>query len=283
MMQDLDGFDLFSYLLLLRSGSRGGRYVLCEGESDCAVLDPHLADDVETLPGYGKDSVLVAIEHAEKQSLKGVAALIDRDWGKDRRPVSKLAAQTDYYDLDATVFYAGNVCARVVSAFCNRQMVRDFLLANGFSSPIQAVTSLGFPIGILRKLSFLRGWGLRISRIPVSEIMDKGSISVDLSELFRASLKRSKKARVVAQDETWIIDEVRSLMQETKDPEAHCCGHDLTASLAFLMRTYWGAQIGQDTLERTMRSSFSCQDLSSRLFYLRLNQIFPSTPDIFTC
>ena len=132
------------------------------------MLDAHLADDFcETIPGYGNDSVVEAISLVESRGIPDVAALIDRDWGKSRRPISGLAARTDFYDIDATIFFSGDVCKRVVGAFCDRSKVARFLSDKQFQSVIDAAVALAFPLGVLRSLSHSKGWGLRVAGLPI--------------------------------------------------------------------------------------------------------------------
>ncbi|MFB7457559.1 hypothetical protein [Streptomyces sp. NPDC056188] len=285
MLQNLTGDDLFSYLLLLGAGSSNRKYLLCEGDSDCAVLDPHLIEDTcETVPGYGKDSVVIAINLVDQQDLRNVGALVDRDWSKSRRAISALATQTDYYDIDATVFFTGNVCQRLVSAFCDRQKVREFLTAQQLASPVEAATRLALPLGVLRKLSFDNGWGLRVAGTPMKEVVSEKGNTVDADSLFDLCLKRSKKARIGPRDKGDIVASLEAEISSVTDASEYCCGHDLNAALTHLMQAHWGGRVSKDTVERSMRGAFSCSDLASTRLYGGIQSVLNSSAEVlFSC
>jgi hypothetical protein len=285
MLQNLTGDDLFSYLLLLGAGSNHRKYLLCEGDSDCAVLDPHLIEDTcETVPGYGKDSVVIAINLVDQQGIHNVGALIDRDWRKSRHPISALAARTDYYDIDATVFFTGNACQRLVAAFCDRQKVRDFLTARQLTSPTEAAIKLALPLGVLRKLAFENGWGLRVAGTPIKEVVSENGDAINFGDLFDLCLKRSKKARIGPDDKDHIVTSLEAEMSSVSNAPEYCCGHDLNSALAYLMQAFWGGRVSKDTLERSMRGAFSCADLASTRLYRGIQSALNSSAEVlFNC
>jgi hypothetical protein len=217
--------------------------------------------------------------------MKGVAALVDRDWAKGSEQISHLAARTDHYDIDATIFYSGSVCRRVVSTHCKREMVRDFLSSTGWSSPIQPATALAFPIGVLRKLNHEQGWGLRCSDTPFDEVVFPDATGVDIEKTVISAIKRSKKPRVDTVDATRISAEVGEEMLKVADPATYCCGHDLNSALSFLMRRKWGGGgINKRSVEKAMRAAFSCAELTVAEFYDGLSSAYACTrSELFTC
>ncbi|UJA08800.1 DUF4435 domain-containing protein [Streptomyces collinus] len=285
MLQNLTGDDLFSYLILLGAGSSDRRYLICEGDSDCAVLDPHLQEDAcETVPGYGKDSVVVAISLVEQQGLRNVGALVDRDWNKSRHSISSLAARTDFYDIDATVFFSGTVCRRIVSAFCDREKVREFLSIHKLASPADAAVRLALPLGVLRKLSYDHGWGLRVAGTPIKEVVRESGDAVDTNQLFDLCLKRSKKARISQNDKAHVLALFETEMASVANSSEYCCGHDLNSVLAYLMQAHWGGRVSKDMLERAMRGALSCAELASTRLYGQIHSVLRSPEgSLFNC
>ncbi|MFC8665497.1 hypothetical protein [Streptomyces sp. NPDC057199] len=285
MQNNLTGDDLFSYIILLRSGPTAKKYLLCEGDSDCAVLDPHIEEDVcETIPGYGKNSVLDAIKIVSQQNMNDVAALLDRDWQKDNSGLPDVAVTTDHYDIDATVFYAGDTCKRVVAAFCDRNIVRNFLREGDWSSPVEVATALAFPVGVLRKLNHEEGWGLRFSDTPFSEVALPSSGGVDLTKTVASALSRSKQPRVTEQEIPRIVSSAQRAMEKAQDPHSFCCGHDLNSALAYLMFSKWSTRINRKTLERAMRAAFSCSEISSTTMFADIPPALKcSSAELFTC
>ncbi|MFG2317392.1 MULTISPECIES: hypothetical protein [Streptomyces] len=285
MHDNLTGDDLFSYIILLQSGPTAKKYLLCEGDSDCAVLDPHLNEDIcETIPGYGKNSVIEAINIASQQNMSNVAALLDRDWQKAESPIPSIAVMTDYYDIDATVFYSGDTCKRVVAAFCDRDRVRDFLTAGNWKSPEEIATSLAFPVGVLRKLNHDTGWGLRFADTPFTEVALPDSTGLDLTKTVASALSRSKKPRVGEQDIPSIVSAAEQEIRNVSNQRSFCCGHDLNSALAYLMAYKWAARINRKTLERSMRAAFSCKEMSSTAMFGRIPSALEcSTKVLFTC
>ncbi|MEW2552994.1 hypothetical protein AB0957_14810 [Streptomyces zhihengii] len=285
MKEYLTGEDLFSYLIILGVPGKSKRFILCEGDSDCAVLDPHLDDGVvETIPGYGKDSVIEAVQIAFDSGFTNVAALIDRDWGKSRRKPCDLAVPTDKYDIDATVFYAGDVCRRVVSAFCDRDRVREFLAAHGWSSPMEAVSALAFPLGVLRKLSYDEGWGIKVAGTPFDKVAQPDCNGVDLSALVVSAIERAGKPRISERDVPDVIGSVNRFMAQVEDISDYCCGHDLNSALSFLMRKKWSGKASKDLIERSMRGAFSCREMLGSRFFKGIHGVFGVPEgDLFTC
>ncbi|MGC4981603.1 hypothetical protein ACLQ18_13320 [Streptomyces sp. DT193] len=285
MQNNLTGDDLFSYIILLRSGPTAKKYLLCEGDSDCAVLDPHINEDVcETIPGYGKNSVLDAINIVSQQNVHGVAALLDRDWQKGNSALPSSAVSTDHYDIDATVFYTGDACKRVVAAFCDRNIVRTFLGEGGWSSPAEVATALAFPVGVLRKLNHEAGWGLRFADTPFSEVALPSSRGVDLTKTVASALSRSKQPRAAKQDIPRIAHSAQRAMENIQDPRFFCTGHDLNSALAYLMFSKWSARINRKTLERAMRAAFSCSEISSTAIFANIPPVLKcSSTQLFTC
>ncbi|MFF7021063.1 hypothetical protein ACFY97_08610 [Streptomyces klenkii] len=238
----------------------------------------------ETVPGYGKDSVMIAISLIERQSIPGVAALVDRDWSKPWDSMSRLAVRTDYYDIDATIFFTGDVSGRMVAAFCDRQKVKDFLGAHEFTSPADAAAKLALPLGVLRKLSHDNGWGLRVAGTPIKDIAHESGGAVDVSRLFDVCLKRSGKARVGQQDRLEITDSIEAVISSLAKPSEFCCGHDLNSALAYLMQAHWGARISKDMLERAMRGGFSCIELASTQFRSDIHSVLGVPEEgLFNC
>ncbi|MFD5202074.1 hypothetical protein ACFWM7_18385 [Streptomyces sp. NPDC058375] len=285
MQSNLTGDDLFSYILMLQSGPTAKMYVLCEGESDCAILDPHIKESIcETIPGYGKSSVLEAITIADQQNKSGVAALVDRDWEKEASSLPGSAVVTDHYDIDATVFYTGDVCRRVVTAFCDRTLVRDFLRGGGWNSPSEVATSLAFPVGVLRKLNHEEGWGLRFSDTPFSEVALQDSTGIDLTKAVGSALSRSRKPRIAERDIAAIAALAQHAMAGIADRRAYCCGHDLNSALAYLMSNKWSARINRKILERAMRATVSCADISSTEMFSGIPSALKTSPgELYTC
>jgi hypothetical protein len=248
-------------------------------------MDPHLRDEeCETIPGYGKNTVVEAINLAHSSGFSNVAALIDRDWGKSRVEVCELAVKTDDYDMDATVFFAGSVCNRVVHAHCSRDQVRNFLSIHNMRSPVDAVTRMALPLGMLRKLSHDNGWGLRVADLPVDEIVAPDTITIDLDRMARKSFEMSKAPRISQSDLGVVVAQVRAKIEACRDVRSFCCGHDLNSCLAYLMRTQWSGNVGRRALERAMRAAYSCGEFSRASFFGGISAVLKvASADLFTC
>ncbi len=127
MRQFLTGADLFAQVMMLRGVDRRA-VVLVEGASDCTLLDLHLdPTTAQSVPGYGKNSVILACRLAEQEGAAAVAGVVDADFdvilGLTNNYPGNVHA-TEYYDLETDVLVAcPDILDRILATFSDRERV----------------------------------------------------------------------------------------------------------------------------------------------------------------
>jgi len=259
----LTGEDLFALILLLRTSDKRAVLIL-EGPTDCAVFDAHLQhQQCFSLPGYGKQSVLKAIELVDRTGLSNVIGVVDRDLdfiqGVDIS--SDNVIYTDAYDLDTTIFYASSTFVRVAASICERSAQESHLGSLDGRDARNLVESIAAPLSLLRMISERESLGLKLRGFPMHEVVDGGSASVRVKDLVRLAWQRSgSPTTIVLQD---LVSEVEALLAQGLAGAQSICGHDLHASLSVIARASWGApkSVGVDAVARLFRAAFSCTEL----------------------
>jgi hypothetical protein len=268
----LTGDDLFAEILILRNVSNR-TFVVLEGESDCNSLDPHIEEaDCETIAGYSKSVVLRAIELVDDQYIQGVVALVDRDWIGfcDQRPESPNLFTTDFYDLDATIFFSGRIAQKFFSAHGDRDERKAYLIACGKSDISEAIARLALPVGYLRLLSCRNRYGLKLRDFPVAAAMKPDCMTLDVEAVVNIAYKRSGGLPSVSKHE--LVNELVKDISIIDDAKKYCSGHDLTRALAAIVSRRLHLTMSSDAAARGMRAVFSVMELKTTQFYVDLKE-----------
>ena len=258
MRQGLTPDDLFALVLLMRSADHR-TLILVEGPSDSAVLDPHIdSQHCVTIPGHGKNNVVAAVRLSNGQHVDAVVGVVDADFhglvGETRYPDNLIT--TELYDLDAELFFSDNVVARVINAFANHASLSQHMQLTQCGPPEDVAVNVAAAIGALRYIAASEGLSLNLSRFPVQEVVDAATASCDLYRLVLLAFRRSSAPGI---NPTWLMDRLADVMAHPPAPARRlCCGHDLSAALGHFMRREWGARMGADQVERTMRAAIGC-------------------------
>ncbi|MFE6744658.1 hypothetical protein ACFVGM_02265 [Kitasatospora purpeofusca] len=258
--------DVFAHVLMLSAVSKK-LFILVEGDSDCAVIDPHLDTAVcDTLPSGGTVANLGAIEIARSQNLDSVAAVSDLDWADVLYPrqTNQNVFYVDFYDIDALVFSRKQNVRSVVANFTVRSTMRDHMRAIGETDAVDIISRIAFPIGVLRCLSEKHSWGLATRKFPIHLVLDDSKIQVDLPKLASLAVSRSKGAAITASE---IIPILEAEIHSITDPYRYCSGHDLINALSVVAREKWNGKAGGDTLAAAIRSAFNCSDAQSSALF----------------
>lgn len=250
--------------------------VLVEGISDERFLNKHVKDHVEvTLPALENDlnggcsKVEKIIEQLKdmRSDDKRVIAIVDRDYKEE-----KAEEEFFYYDhnsLETFLFSLESVLEGICSEFCiNREDKSIFRL--------RALKNLK-ELGIIRKLSNENNWGLNLKNLPISKFYDETICKLDINELINI-VKLRNKAKFEA-DKT-ILEKIEENIKSDLDYEQLLRvvqGHDLVAiikcecDLAYKKRYKCEKEFNKDSIESTLRSSCTIEDLSNTNLYKSIN------------
>ena len=283
MLPYLTGDDLFAYLLLLRDVDKR-TVLLLEGPDDCAALDVHLDDaECQSLPGYGKKTVLGAIALVESQEMPRVVAILDSDLEspEEEIPAQPSIIYTDYYDLDATIYFSGTAFHRVVSNFADKEKTKAYLAQRNATSLLDLGARIAGAIGQMRQLSINSGRHIPLRELPLAKVLNVDSLEIDARRL--AQVIHSKTHRLNLEEVENLI--ARALMPiDIRLQQKRSSGHDLTAVLSYILRDRCGAKIGQATLSRALRASWSCAELArTRMYTAVANWSHVNNTKVWSC
>jgi hypothetical protein len=263
MRERLTRDDLFSYILMLRPVCRKVILVV-EGDTDYAALRAHIDHaEVNVIPGYGKDVISSAMKLVNEHDVPVVIALLDRDFGE---LMSNYESQpnvfmTDRYDLDATIFFSGDLCDRMAFALGEGEQIKALLADLDCPDLSHAVASLAGAIGVLRMISVREGLSLGMRDFPIGEVVRDDCRSVDLESLADLALRRGPRPQPTRPSD--LVKKMQMEFASSTDAYAYCSGHDLAKALAVILRKRGGAQVRWDFIERALRGAFNCSELRS--------------------
>ncbi|MFJ6861370.1 hypothetical protein [Streptomyces werraensis] len=266
MLDLLTADDVLSHVMML-ADTNDLLYLLVEGDTDCSVIDPHLDMTLcDTLPGGGKTVVLGAIRMAREEGFNRLAAVIDLDWVDLLYPKDEEEGvfYTDYYDIDATVFFQEQNVLRVAGSFANRSQLRSHIANCPHSTLHELVTHIAFPVGALRFTSEKHRLQLNLRDFPISVTLNDSGTGIDFDRLLDVSLRRSGKELESKEEVVRLYRQERAAMSEI---ERYCSGHDLLSALATILHRKCGSKASSDAIARAVRGAFSCSDVKeSSLF-----------------
>lgn len=256
MFDNLDADDLYAELVMLRANDVRS-FILVEGPTDCAVFDRFVNDEhFTTVPAHGKERALGAIERVSGgKQLTAVYAILDRDWvgiledGLDHHTV----VYTDFYDLDACIFFAPGVYQALAASFCTDLSFRHGAAGCTQDDITTACVNLVLPLGLLRYISRRDGLGLNLRDFPLGQVAKDPTAGVDLTELVTLACKRGGKDPA---DHAGLVDLLQQEVARASKREQYCSGHDLAKAFSLVAKQRWASKAGHDTIERSARAAF---------------------------
>jgi hypothetical protein len=252
--------DLLAQVMILRS-VRQSTVILVEGDSDCDVLDPHLASaHCETIPAGSKVTVLKAVAQALRAGISRVLGVVDRDFEgtitRYRRRPNIFVSQ--HYDLGVDVLRAPGVEEHLLRECLGKSAAA---VAESLSS---AAVDVCYAIGRLRLMVHRDRLAMSVRRIPVHEVIDADN-KCDLAKLIgvvggRAGLGAKESARVVR-----LIR--RELRSSVGPPERVICSHDLYSAYSALLKAMAGKSIKAAEIARLSHACLHGARLRSLKIY----------------
>jgi len=258
MLQDLTGADLFVYIQMQRQVDPR-TVIVVEGAEDCGLIDAHINEGVaQSIPGYGKQSVLDAAAMFDHKGVEEVRLLIDADFDRQRGLTGQLPANivmSEYHDLMADMFFTcPQALASVLSNFSNKEARLKHLEATE-TSPQQHILNIAIPVGATRYFSVVYGLSLKMRDFPVTPII---SAYEGAGDVLQAVIKLATH-RSGLQDPPPELNGLKSHI-ESNDHDAKylCSSHDLMAAAAAIQRRKWGGSAGTDVISAAFSAAVPC-------------------------
>jgi hypothetical protein len=260
----LTGFDIFNTVMLQRSLDKR-LVVLVESPEDSGVIDPHVNDnDVQTFPGYGKESVLAAAQMFLSLQIREVIAVVDADLdrynGRQQQHPPNVV-MTEFYDLDADVlFHCPQALNAILANFTDKPR-RESYLASSDVSAHEAIWDMAIAVGEIRYCSVARQLGLNLRGFPLHEVIEGYERGAVQASVLALALARTPDAAEITTSDVAI--EIAAL----PDKRYIASGHDLMSALAALIRKRWGGTAGEKLLASALRSAAQCQCWKKTVVY----------------
>jgi hypothetical protein len=265
----LTGFDIFNTVMLQRSLDKR-LVVIVESPEDSGVIDPHMNDsEIQTFPGYGKESVLVAAQMFLSRQIIEVIAVVDADLdrysGRDQRHPPNVV-MTEFYDLDADVLsHCSEALGAILANFTDRELRQVYLAEKGVSAH-GAIWDMAIAVGEVRYYSVVRQIGLNLREFPLHQILEAYERGAAKDRALALALARTPDAADISASDVEI--EVALL----PDKQYIASGHDLVSALAALIRMRWGGTAGEKLLAPALRGAIQCQCWRRTVIYRFVRQ-----------
>ncbi|MBB1253825.1 hypothetical protein H3146_10675 [Streptomyces sp. OF3] len=255
MFDNLDADDLYAELIMLRANDTRA-FILVEGSADCAVFDRFInIENFTTVPAQGKNRAQGAIERVhESDQLTAVYAVLDRDWVGllDNGVGLQAVIYTDFYDLDACIFFAPHVYEALAASFCTDLSFRHGAAGCTREDIEAACVNLALPVGLLRFISKRDGLALNLRDFPLAKVTSNDSSCIDLTALITLACKRAGKE---PEDHPGLLTLLQAELSRVTEKERYCSGHDLAKAFSLVAKRRWAVKAGHDVIERSARAA----------------------------
>lgn len=236
MFEYLEYPDLYAYIRMLQGSDRRLIFVL-EGKSDVRSLERLVdQDECTVIAGYGKDSILGALDKLEIANQDSCVALVDRDFSDliDEHTPSNVIL-TELYDREADLLLRANLIDDYISAINVPQRMSDLLKDSGDPNLKSAIVRVAAIVGSVRLYSRSESLGLNLSRLPFGTLL-KRPMRLDMHELMEMIVKKTSNCdlsphRLVECLPTTTVEHLDRI----------CSGHDLI-SIISVSSNWWSRQ-----------------------------------------
>ncbi|HVV09183.1 hypothetical protein [Amycolatopsis sp.] len=246
---------------MMMRNHENGPICVVEGKSDYGALVEHLDEPVvKLIVANGRQNVQGAMQIVAISELAGVFAVIDSDLDAFRGVVNEIPAvfYSEMHDLEADIFLLPRIADRIIHNYADSDRLKSHLGELGAIRPSKHVVQMASVLGLVRYISVANRIGLNLSEIPYNKVLSKDKLSLDYKSLARIILGKSKKCTI---NYDQILNLITICDEFDHISEVLCRGHDLCGLTAACLRSWWGANVPTDTIERTLRSALNCGEL----------------------
>jgi hypothetical protein len=267
MLSLLTADDIFAHIVLLRTVN-DKTIVIVEGDTDCAVLDPHLdLRSCESMPSGSKTSATGAAKIADEQGMERVVALVDRDWVGvlQESNDSPNVFYTDAYDMESTLLALAGIRERMLSAFADRDKLRRYTEEDS-RHPLNVAHRASAALAGFRYSSTRNSWGIGVRKFPIETIMDLDGGESDIALLCKIAVLKNRSS----QDPKDLVAEVESAYDWLKGRVDLHSGHDVMKALSYALNQRFNSSVTPESLASALRAATGCGDISAAGFFREL-------------
>lgn len=217
---------------------RGESFLIVEGSKDKRLFSSFLNKKCIQYSTNGRENLDYIYKKLQEKSINGFIAIKDADFSRIKGTIKDLPNlfYTDYHDLEMMI-----ICSPALDKFLNNfstsSKIRLFLNTNKHESILLALFDNGKYLGYLRYLSEESRWGLNFDSIDEYKKLfskAKDSFTLDLKKTVEFLIEKSNNNLSALE----VTDKINEFAKEEHALKEICCGHDLTAILAFIFWEY---------------------------------------------
>ncbi len=251
------------------AGKEDATFLFLEGPRDIRVLEKFTDSGCKIVAANGKQIAKRTIRLANESGLRGVAALIDRDFDGllDKASEEPGLFYTDEVDMEMTIV-CSNALHRLVIEHLGLEGEADVCAKAGATSFRCLLFVSAAKIGLLHFLNQKNAWNLRLRSLDVYEFVRPSDLEVDWGRMIELAASASGATQV---DPATVAREYEEHVDScTEEPRQYCRGHDVSALLALGLRHGgWSnapEPITADQIEQHLRLAFHRDDFLSTQF-----------------
>lgn len=249
-----------------------GSFLIVEGDTDSRLFK-HLTDrdqrECKVKVAGNKKDAKELLEILEKESFKGVLAIVDADFDRLQEqfiPNSSSLFLTDCHDIEA-MMVKSRAFEKLLDEHGSEEKIAGFIKKNG--SLREVLLNSGEKIGYLRWLSQKDELSLKFEGLKFGGFVDKETLQIDLKKLVQEVKNKSEKHSLNQEE---IIKKITDLSSSNFDLWDVCCGHDLIEILSQGLGKAIGSErqhqdITAEKLEKSLRLAYEITEFKKTSLY----------------
>lgn len=279
MRAHISGHDIANTVRMAHT-QRRITFLLLEGETDSYVLRPFLlAGFCEAMVCHAKHRALEAVLELNRTNEAGFLAIVDADFDHlDSQDCSaRNCIRTEFHDLEVMLLCSPSL-DKVLLERASQDKLRALQEKEG-TTLRELLFGIAEPLGRLRLANERRCWGLRFEELNYSRYYDQSNLRIDVDRIIEALVQRSCTGLTVAE----VFDGLNSQTGQSHNRLLLCCGHDVVAILALLLRgpigNWRGYEVTSQVLERELRLAFDSGGFAKTELYSAIREWEQNNPE----
>jgi Protein of unknown function (DUF4435) len=250
-------------------------FLIVEGMTDKNLYQTYINTIVcQIIVADGKDNVREVLAILERESCRGVLAIVDADFDvlEGKTPQSPNIFMTDTHDLEMMLIQSPAL-EKVLAEFGSEDKIARFVTTHGKdvrSFLLESVQSIGY----LRWLSARENLSLKFEGMGFEKFVEKDTLKINILKLIRLVQGRSVAPTAQKRSlDTDIHEKVKLLSNDSHDLWHVCCGHDITCILSFgLQKAIGSKRMEPDMVEICLRLAYEYTYFRQTKLYISVKQ-----------
>nr|WP_146077530.1 hypothetical protein [Clavibacter michiganensis] len=244
-------------------------FVIIEGDEDLHLLEEFLDEsNVLPYPARGKPNALEAARIIDRDTLPGMAVLVDRDHdgftGEDLTWPDCVVSTLRHDFLCDLIFIAPESVERMVRAHSDPTAYSSYKASKG--KVVDTAIDLLYPYTVLAVVVHIESLNIRTSGRDKVELL----AAAENGTLQQFCISAVAKAAGILEAD--LASKFSQVEAQGLDASLHVNGHDLASTLAVVTNTFCQGKLSGRTIERSLSGSFSRPHLEQTNVYRGLTE-----------